>query len=148
MAAPTIRDCIEILLEHLSSIKQTNGYFTNLGDNVVANQGRVFQSQDDILNDTINLVDEGVEWEKVNHSLVRVHTLTCQFYLLPDAGQELNDKIYDGIEDIEKMMVSMEGNVPFYMMQQKAQMWPDARNRDIALIEFTIQLKLSLNRGI
>lgn len=144
MPEMTIRDTADVLALRLASITKTNGYETDLGTNVLANQGRVI-SDSDIFKDTLNVVDEGVSWERENDVLVRTHTFVCQFFVVSDANKTLNDKIYDAMNDVETFLLGLKEtalgvgrNANVKMGKAKALAWAHSENRDIALIELTL----------
>lgn len=149
MANITIRETVELMQDTLTLIQVVNGYLTDVGSKVVSNQGRVIQS-DEVFEDTVNLIDEGCSWESSNVALIRTHTLVCQFYLVPTTGT-LNSKIYDGMEDIEKMLVSIKRtgiasskNAAVRFSKTKVIPWAHSENRDIALLELSMQFTYNL----
>jgi hypothetical protein len=151
MAKTKIRETVEMLKSRLEGMLVVNGYATDLGASILDNQGRVTQSSD-INTDTINIVDEGIEWDIQNRSLQRVHTIVCQFFVVSNTGSTLHDKIYDGLEDIEKMLEGMiaisigsEKSAAIRITRPKANAWPHAENRDIALIELSLQFTYNIH---
>lgn len=145
-----IKDTADVVVERLSNITQANGYYTNLGDNIVANQGRVV-SESEIFTDTVNLVDEGVSWESENTAYVRTHALSCQFFVVSEDNKTLNDKIYDALDDVEKFLFGIKTtglgagrSANIKMGKAKALPWAHSENRDIALIELTLTFTYKL----
>lgn len=139
-----IKDTADVVLERLALITQSNGYFTDMGGNIVSNQGKVL-SEDEIFSDTVNFIDQGLKWESLNTAYVRTHAIACQFFVVSEQNKTLNDKIYDALDDVERFLLSIKTtgigvgrSANIKMGEAKAMTWPHHENRDIALIELNL----------
>jgi hypothetical protein len=130
----------EKFADALKLVVQANGYNTNIGDDVRANQGKVIY-EEDITTDCVVVTDDTIKWEIKNTVLSRSQDFTCQFYVSPDEDETLHEKIYKAFDDIERfirhLMASPLGqgfgtSVKVSDVSSELAVHPD--NRNIALI--------------
>ena len=157
MANTTPREVIESLVARIAEIQIANGYKTELGLTIKNDQGRVLD--DNILSsmhiDTVEVIDDSISWTFGNECLNRVQSVILGCYVFPTMGATLHDKIYDVLEDFENFTLSFLSNsmqspdktkrIKLKLSSPKAKPFTSPEGRDIAYIEFSIELETILS---